>query len=191
MSPVTGVGTARVWLGAIGLFMLPSGVQAGFTPRSFFDDFPIGRGWIAAEGGSYDEHLVRDVGVLFLALIIVTLWAAWRGESLVPVAVAWLVQGVGHVAYHVSHLDGAADADRVGLVGSLVVIPALATLALGAMVTSPPRSRWLSGCRFGVAWTRPEGCPSRPASRSWTTASWSRPPIEWTGTRASGAATTS
>lgn len=127
-------------LGAIGLFMLPAGVQAAFAPRSFFDDFPFGRGWIAAEGGSYDEHLVRDVGVLFLALIIVTLWAAWRGEFLVPVSIAWLVQGVGHLAYHVGHLDGVAGVDRVGLVVSLVVIPALAALALGALVTSPRRS---------------------------------------------------
>ncbi len=140
MSRATGVAMARACLGAIGLLMLPAGVQAAFAPRSFFDDFPIGRGWIAAEGGSYDEHLVRDVGVLLLALIIVTFWAAWRGEFLVPVAVAWLVQGVGHLAYHVGHLDGVAGVDRVGLVGSLVVIPALATLALGAMVASPRRS---------------------------------------------------
>lgn len=140
MSGVSRVGTARVCLGAIGLFMLPAGVQGSFAPRSFFDDFPIGRGWIAAEGGSYDEHLVRDVGVLFLALIIVTLWAAWRSEFLVPVAVAWLVQGVGHLAYHSGHLDGVAGVDRVGLVGSLVLIPALAALALGATVTSPRRS---------------------------------------------------
>ncbi len=140
MSRVTRVGTARVCLGAIGLFMLPAGGQAAFAPRSFFDGFPFGRGWIAAEGGSYDEHLVRDVGVLFLALIIVTLWAAWRGEFLVPVAVAWLVQGVGHLVYHVGHLDGVAGVDRVGLVVSLVLIPALAALAFGAMVTSTRRS---------------------------------------------------
>ena len=140
MSRVTRVGTARVCLGAIGLFMLPAGVQAAFAPRSFFENFPVGRGWIAAEGGSYDEHLVRDVGVLFLALVIVTLWAAWRGEFLVPVAVAWLVQGVGHLAYHVDHLDGVAGVDRVGLVVSLVLIPTLAALALGAMVTAPRRS---------------------------------------------------
>lgn len=130
---------ARVCLSAIGLFMLPAGVQAAFWPRSFFDDFPVGRGWIAAEGGSYDEHLVRDVGVLFLALIIVTVWAAWRGELLVPVAVAWLVQGVGHLAYHVGHLDGVAGADRMGLVGSLVVTPALAALAFGATVMTSRR----------------------------------------------------
>ena len=129
----------RVCLVAIGLFMLPAGVQAAFAPRSFFDDFPVGRGWIAAEGGSYDEHLVRDVGVLFLALIIVTLWAAWRGEFLVPVAIAWVVQGVGHLAYHVGHLDGVDGVDRVGLVGSLVMIPVLAAIALVSMVTPTRR----------------------------------------------------
>lgn len=131
---------ARGCLGAIGLFMLPAGVQAAFAPRSFFEDFPFGRGWIAAEGGSYDPHLVRDVGVLFLALIIVTLWAAWRGEFMVPVAAAWLVQGVGHLAYHVGHLDGLAGLDRVGLVASLAVIPTLAALVVGIVVTTQSRS---------------------------------------------------
>lgn len=62
-------------LGAIGLFTLSAGMQAMFSPRSFFDDFPIDRGSIAAEGGSHDEHLVRYVGVLLLALIIVRLWS--------------------------------------------------------------------------------------------------------------------
>jgi hypothetical protein len=137
MSPVSGLGTARVCLAAIGLLTLPVGVQAAFAPRSFFDDFPFGRGWIAAEGGSYDEHLVRDVGLLFVALTVVTLWSAWRGELVAPIAVAWLVQGLGHLAYHLGHLDGVAGVDRVGLVGSLVVIPVLAALALGAMVRSP------------------------------------------------------
>ena len=125
-----GIGTAWFYLGAVGLVMLPAGVQAAFAPRSFFDDFPVGRGWIAAEGGSYDEHLVRDVGLLFLALIIVTLWAAWNDEFVVPVALAWIVQGVGHLAYHVGHLDGVAGVDRIGLVGSLVLVPALAGAAL-------------------------------------------------------------
>ncbi len=131
---------ARGCLGAIGLLMVPAGVQGAFAPRSFFEDFPFGRGWIAAQGGSYDEHLVRDVGVLFLALIIVTLWASWRGEFMVPVATAWLVQGVGHLADHLGHLDGLAGLDRVGLVVSLAVIPALAALVVGIVVTSQVRS---------------------------------------------------
>ena len=140
MSRVTRVDLARVCLAAIALFMVMAGLQATLAPRSFFEDFPVGRGWIAAEGGSYDEHLVRDVGVLFLALIIVTVWAAWRCVFLVPVAVAWLVQGVGHFAYHVGHLDGLDGIDRVGLVVSLAAVPVLAAIALGATVTSPRRS---------------------------------------------------
>ena len=90
---------------AIAVFMAPTGVQAAFAPRSFFDDFPLGRGWIAAEGGTYDEHLVRDVGVLFIALILVTVWAAWKRQAETPVAIAWVVQGVLHLAYHIGHLD--------------------------------------------------------------------------------------
>jgi hypothetical protein len=125
---------SRVSIALIGVAMLPAGFHAAFAPRSFYDDFPIGRGWIAAEGGAYDEHFVRDVGFLFLALIIVTLWSAWQGQFVVPVAVAWLVQGLGHLAYHVGHLGELDGLDRVGLLASLAAIPALAAVAL---VTRP------------------------------------------------------
>ena len=117
-------------LALIAVFMLPTALQATFAPRAWFDDFPLGRGWIAAEGGTYDEHLVRDVGVLFLALVIVTAWAAWRGEAMRVVAIAWMVQGVLHLAYHIGHLDGLGTADQTALVGSLVTIPVLAAVAL-------------------------------------------------------------
>lgn len=136
---VPGLGTTRVCLAAIAVFMAPAGLQATVAPRSFFEDFPVGRGWVAAEGGAYDEHLVRDVGVLFLALIVVTLWAAWRGEFVVPVAAAWLIQGIGHFAYHVGHLDGLAGVDRIGLVVSLAAIPVLAAAAIIAVAWTPAR----------------------------------------------------
>ena len=130
MDDATSRPIGRLCLAAIAIFMLPVGLQASFAPRSFFDDFPFGRGWVAAEGGSYDEHLVRDVGVLFLALIVVTAWSAWRDEFTVPVAAAWVVQGVGHLVYHIGHLDGITGVDRVGLVASLVAIPVLAAAVL-------------------------------------------------------------
>ena len=115
--------------------MIPAGLQAAFAPRSFFDEFPLGRGWISAGEAAYDEHLVRDVGALFLAMIVVTLWSAWRREAMLGVAIAWLVQGVLHLAYHVGHLEGLADADKVGLVVSLVLVPVLALLALFALLS--------------------------------------------------------
>lgn len=119
---------------AIVAFMAQTALQAAFAPRSFFDDFPFGRGWIAAEGGAYDEHLVRDVGVLFIALIIVTVWAAWRREAMMAVAIAWLVQGVLHLTYHIGHLEGLATIDKVGVIGTLAAIPVLALVALWAAI---------------------------------------------------------
>ena len=123
-------------LALISVFMLPTALQAAFAPRSWFEEFPLGRGWIAAEGGAFDEHLVRDVGVLFLALIIVTAWSAWRGEATLAVAIAWIVQGVLHLVYHVGHLEGLGTADRVALIGSLVSIPVLAAVALWSGVAA-------------------------------------------------------
>ena len=125
---------------AIAVFMAPTGVQAAFAPRSFFDDFPLGRGWIAAEGGTYDEHLVRDVGVLFIALILVTLWAAWKRQAETPVAIAWVVQGVLHLVYHIGHLDALGAADKIALVGSLVSIPVLALIAFWSSLQNIPGS---------------------------------------------------
>ncbi len=124
-------------LGLIALLMLPAGIHAAFAPRSWYDEFPFGRGWIAAEGGSYDEHLARDIGVLFLALIVVTVWAVWRNDAISAIALAWLLQGVLHLVYHVGHLDGLGTADKVGLVGSLVTVPLLAATALFAGLPNP------------------------------------------------------
>lgn len=122
----------------IAIAMVPVGVQAAFAPRSFYEDFPLGRGWIATEGGAFNEHLIRDVGVLFLALCIVTVWTAVRSRSARPVAVAWFVQGVLHVVYHADHLDGYKTVDKIGLIGSLALVPVLALVALLAGWSKEP-----------------------------------------------------
>ncbi|MEX1126508.1 MAG: hypothetical protein WD895_09600 [Acidimicrobiia bacterium] len=129
--------TEQVALGLVAVFMLPAGLQAALTPRTFFEDFPLGRSWIEQEGGAYNEHLVRDVGALILALIIVTVWTLWRHSAARPVAVAWLVQGTLHLAYHAGYLDGYNTADRLGLISSLVTVPLLALVALWAGWSSP------------------------------------------------------
>ncbi len=126
----------RIALGLIAIAMLPVGVQAAFAPRSFYNDFPLGRHWIAVDG-AYNEHLVRDVGVLFLALILATGWVVIHGSATRAVAAAWLVQGTLHMIHHVRHLHGYKTVDAVGLVGSLVLVPVLAVVALW----SAPRGR--------------------------------------------------
>ncbi len=126
---------ARGCLAAIAVFMLPVGMQATLAPRSFFDDFPLGRGWIAADGALYNEHLVRNVGVLFLALIVVTGWTAWRAAgAAAAVSVAWLVQRSGHLWYHGEHLEEIEGLDRAALIGSLAAVPVLAGVGPWAIV---------------------------------------------------------
>lgn len=122
----------RIAISLIAVAMLPAGLQAAFAPKSFFDDFPFGRGWISRPPDLYNEHLVRDVGALFLALIIVTVWTVWRQSPTRPVAAAWLAFGVFHLTYHAGHLDEFNGTDKVLLAGSLVMVPALAAVALWA-----------------------------------------------------------
>ena len=84
---------------------------------------------VANTGGSYNEHLVRDVGVLFLALVVATAWTAWTRRGDRALAVAWIVQSGAHLAFHAAHLAHFAAADRAGLLASLVVVVVLAIAA--------------------------------------------------------------
>ncbi len=128
----TASGLARGLCVALGVMFAPTGLQAGFFPRSFYDDFPFGRGWIPLSDGHYDEHLVRDVGGLFLALVVLSIWSWWRPALCLPVAVAWLGQGSFHLVFHLRNLDGVTGLDRVGLIGSLIAAPVVAAAAIVA-----------------------------------------------------------
>ena len=103
-----------VALGILTVVAAQIGVWAQFFPESFYRSFPgAGRTWVSVDG-PYNEHLVRDVGGLQLALASVTAAAlVWGGVRLVRIAaIAWLLFGVPHYLYHLSHLgdlDGIAD----------------------------------------------------------------------------------
>ncbi len=104
------------------------------APRSFYDDFPGGgRSWISALG-PYDEHLVRDVGSSFTALVVLLVLAAVFLElRLVQAALgAWLVFATPHLAYHLTTTGAYPLVDNLVSVGGLalqVALP-LALLAL-------------------------------------------------------------
>ena len=91
-------------LNAIGAFV---GGWALLLPREFHGSFPglVFGAW-AAEG-PFNEHLARDVGALYLALVGAGVVAALqrRADASIAVGVAWLVFSAPHLAYHLGHLD--------------------------------------------------------------------------------------
>jgi nucleoside-diphosphate-sugar epimerase len=97
-------GRVRVLLWLLALSAAAIGIQAAFFPRSFYDDFPFGRGWVAMNG-PYSEHLIRDVGALNLGLLVLTLGTLWLGTRAVArlTAATWFVWSVPHFVYHLRH----------------------------------------------------------------------------------------
>lgn len=113
----------RVVLALTGLSLVSVGAWAQAFPRSFYDDFPLGRQWVALDG-PYNEHLVRDVGGLNLALAaVVFAIAAWGSAQLLrAAAVGVLLYSAPHLAYHALHLDAYGTADRAWLLISLSLV---------------------------------------------------------------------
>jgi hypothetical protein len=121
----------RLLLAYLAVTSLFVGVWAQVAPRSFYDRFPgFGHVWVGVDG-PYNEHLLRDVGGLNLALAIVIIAAAvtLSRRAIVTAALAALAYGIPHVSYHLSHTDGIATGDVVSSVGGLVLFVA-AALAL-------------------------------------------------------------
>lgn len=111
------------------------GIWAEAVPRSFYDSFPgLGLTWISADG-PFNEHLIRDVGALYLGLGAASA-AALFSRSAAPgrvIGLAWALFGTLHFGYHVVHLEGTII-DRVGNVLTLGL-----ALVLGILLVLPSR----------------------------------------------------
>jgi hypothetical protein len=134
----------RAGLAALAVTGLVIGIWAAFAPRSFYDDFPGGgHEWVAADG-PYNEHLVRDVGELNLALAAVTLVALATvvRAAAMAAALGWLVYQVPHLLYHVRHADVFDNTtDKVTSIASLALGVALPLIVLlAALRLRPSRS---------------------------------------------------
>lgn len=110
--------------GAAGLVQL-------FAPSFFYDDFPTSATpWVSLLP-PYNEHLLRDVGALTLAYVLVLAAAAiWPEPKLVRVALmANLMFTVPHFVFHATHLDhyptGSAIAQTVTLAFAVLLPAAL------------------------------------------------------------------
>jgi hypothetical protein len=121
------------------------GFWAAFAPQSFYDDFPgSGRVWVAVDG-PYNEHLVRDVGELNLALAVVTIGAAIvLTRTLVLLAsLAWVVYSLPHWVYHLRHLDPLeSTGDQIAV-----------AVSLGVVTLVPALLAW-------TAWRSPQSAPT-------------------------------
>lgn len=141
---------ARVILVALGAVQAIDGLYATITPRGFYDDFPAGRGWVAAYP-AYSEHLVRDVGAGFLATGVLLLVAAvWLERRLLLAAlVSWLLFAVPHTGYHLLHLGALGTGDAVANVVGLAATVALPLWLLADVLRSgrgaAPRARPVAG----------------------------------------------
>jgi hypothetical protein len=121
----------RVTLICLCLSALPIGLQATLAPRSFYDGFPVGRGWVELLP-PFNEHLIRDVGGFYLAFAVLFAWAAVTPARalVVPVCVAWAGFSLLHGVFHVLHLDGFSTGDAIVEVGSLAAVLVLPLLAI-------------------------------------------------------------
>lgn len=136
----------RAVLVGLGGIQFLNGLWATLSPTGFYGDFPLGRGWVEALP-AYNEHLMRDVGGLFLATGLVLLAAAFtldRRLTLVAL-VSYLLFSVPHTIFHLLNLEpygtGDAIANAVTLI-STVVLPLwlLYRLSQGGGDVTAPRS---------------------------------------------------
>lgn len=125
---------------------LAVGLPATFAPESFYDDFPFLRHWVDLLP-PYNEHLVTDVGGLYLGFAVLFAWAA---KTLQPTLVraacsAWLLTAAIHLFFHATHLESFGTGDAVAELASLAFLlapPPIAIWAVGeAGRLSPPPAK--------------------------------------------------
>jgi len=118
----------RVCLLPLTVVGLSLGLWAYFAPLHWYSTFPgMGMTWLPVLG-PYNEHFVKDVGAMFLALGALSAVAVYHvGNRAVVVitATAWSIFNALHLIYHVGmlHMYGARDAalNAVSLSSLLVV----------------------------------------------------------------------
>jgi hypothetical protein len=133
--PLRAPTVARGALAFLTLSALLVGLPATLAPQAFYDDFPFVRHWVDLLP-PYNEHLVTDVGGLYLGFAVLFAWAA---RTLQPTLVraacsAWLLTATLHLLFHATHLENFGAGDAVAEIASLALLlvpPPLAIWAVG------------------------------------------------------------
>jgi len=133
---------ARISLALLLLSAASVGLPAALAPHTFYADFPFLAHWVDLIP-PYNEHLVTDVGGLYLGFAVLFAWAAWTLQPTLVRAVcsAWLLTATLHLLFHATHLDNFDTADAVAELASLAFLlipPPVAIWAVSIPATSSP-----------------------------------------------------
>ena len=135
-------GALRIALILLFASALLVGLTATVFPRTFYENFPFVAHWVDLLP-PYNEHLVTDVGGLYLGFAVLFGWAAWTLERTLvrAVCVAWLLTAGLHLLFHARHLEGFSTADAVAELASLALLVGAPLVVLWASFQSPESSR--------------------------------------------------
>ncbi len=136
-------GVAKGALAFLALSAASVGLPAALAPHAFYDSFPFLAHWVDRIP-PYNEHLVTDVGGLYLGFAVLF---AWGARTLQPTLVraacsAWLLAAALHLGFHATHLEGFDTADAVAELTSLTFLlipPVVAIWAVGDRAAASPR----------------------------------------------------
>lgn len=133
--------SARLALGFLFLAAVTIGLTAALAPRTFYDDFPFLAHWVELLP-PYNEHLVTDVGGLYLGFAVLFAWATWSLERalVLPLCVAWLLAATIHLAFHAGHLGGFGSGDAIAEIVSLALLLVAPPVAIWATAPVPEPS---------------------------------------------------
>jgi hypothetical protein len=128
----------KLCLVILAIAALSVGLPALLIPEWFFDDYPAFTAWITLLP-PYNEHLVSDVGGLYLGFGILFIWALFKPsrQLILPVCGAFLVVQVIHFLFHVGHLGDYSTFEAISQTIGLSVI-VLASL-IPVLLLSPRR----------------------------------------------------
>jgi hypothetical protein len=126
---------ARAALAVLLIAALSVGLPATLAPHTFYEGFPFIRHWVDLLP-PYNEHLVADVGGLYLGFAVLFAWAARTLQPTLVRAVctAWLLAAAIHLIFHATHLDDFSTGDAVAELASLAFLlipPPVAIWAVG------------------------------------------------------------
>lgn len=148
----------RVSLGGLVAAQAIVGGWAAVAPAHFYAHFPAhARGWVALLP-PFNEHLVRDVGTLSLALTVLLGVAAVTSHRLLvrTAVIAFLVHALPHAVFHGLHLDGFSAGDATAQMAGFAVQVLLALAALTATIgPAGPRTGEGGTGTAGAALKRP------------------------------------